>query len=123
MVVIMVCYSCLKEKELCQDGYCEDCHVTYGWDECRSGDYNKRIIRSHDNGWVLCKNNITSRPEVIDVALAAVEALELDFAAVDILWSDEHGPTVLECNTAPGMDGSTVTAYANEFRRIYNERV
>lgn len=43
-------------------------------------------------------------PEVVEIAKAAVKALELDFGAVDILWGDGKA-TVLEVNTAPGVEG------------------
>jgi hypothetical protein len=85
-------------------------------------DDNKRIIRCHDNNWILCRTNVEFNSDVAAVARRAVEALGLDFGAVDVLWHEENGPTVLEVNTAPGIEGSLVVAYANAFRDIYNGR-
>lgn len=82
-------------------------------------DDNKRIIRCHDNNWVLCRTNVEFNSDVTAVARKAIEVLRLDFGAVDVLWHEGNGATVLEVNTAPGIEGSLVTAYADEFKRIY----
>lgn len=41
----------------------------------------------------------------VEVAAKAVEALQLDFGAVDILVGRQHKYYVLEVNTAPGVEG------------------
>jgi glutathione synthase/RimK-type ligase-like ATP-grasp enzyme len=60
-------------------------------------------------------------------AIAAVNALGLDFGAVDIGWnnSNESQPVcILEVNTAMGMkEGSTtVQKYSEAFKRLFEER-
>ena len=85
-------------------------------------DDNKRIIRCHDNNWIHCRTEVRFEDEVIRVARDAIDALGLDFGAVDVLWHEDNGPTVLEVNTAPGIEGNLVVAYANAFRDVYNER-
>ena len=85
-------------------------------------DDNKRIIRCHDNNWIHCRTEVRVEGEVIRAARDAIDALGLDFGAVDVLWHEDSGPTVLEVNTAPGIEGTLVTAYANAFRDVYNER-
>lgn len=87
----------------------------------RNGD--AELIRNHDNGWVFCINRVTyptatTKQELEQVAVLAVERLGLDFAAVDLIV--EKGTNrvyFLEANTRPGLDSPTVTeAYANALR-------
>lgn len=52
-------------------------------------------------------------------ALAAVEACGLDFGAVDIIYNDKQKRSyVLEINTAPGLQGTTLDAYVQAFKDI-----
>lgn len=54
-----------------------------------------------------------------DQARAALEALGLDFGAVDIvLQKDTDIPFVLEVNTAPGLEGSTFNWYVEQLTKI-----
>lgn len=72
-------------------------------------------IRSYDNGWVFCRENI-SLPEIVrKQSIAAVVALGLDFGAVDIAYRDGKA-WVFEINTAPGLDGTTIERYKQYFR-------
>jgi glutathione synthase/RimK-type ligase-like ATP-grasp enzyme len=74
-------------------------------------------IRNHDNGWVFCHEDVSPPQQVIDQSIAACDALELDFGAVDVVWNEYHQKaTVLEVNTAPGLEGATLTAYVNAIR-------
>lgn len=76
-------------------------------------------IRSHQNGWVFARNDINPPDCVREHAIAAVAALGLDFGAVDIIWNQYYQKAyVLEVNTAPGLEGSTVEAYANAIKEI-----
>lgn len=74
------------------------------------------IIRNHENGWVFCRNNIISpSADTIDQARKAILALGLDFGAVDICVTKEGTPTVFEVNTAPGIEGTTLSKYRDFF--------
>lgn len=80
-----------------------------------------RYIRSHARGWCFAFHHLVEKPApqvVLDAGLAAVRALGLDFGAVDIAWSEHSGATVLEVNTAPGIEESSLAAYANAFQRL-----
>jgi hypothetical protein len=73
-----------------------------------------RIGRNYDNGFVFEHLNVTDLPSVAPtenpsfVACAAVQALGLDFGAVDMLYHNLTGiSTVLEVNTAPGTEAET----------------
>ena len=82
--------------------------------ENRPENFNK-YISSHTMGWVFCKNNIKHIDSVKSEAVKAVEALGLDFAAVDVMFYEGEA-YVLEANTAPGITGSTLGNYVNTFR-------
>lgn len=70
------------------------------------------FIRNHDNGWVYCRNDIDSDIFRDALAILAVEALGLDFGAVDIIYNEhENQNYVLEVNTAPGIEGNTLEKY------------
>ena len=78
-------------------------------------------IRSHDNGWVFCRGAMACPMPVLEMAIAAVEGLALDFGAVDIGWNAHHREaTVYEVNTAPGLQGQTLVNYTTAFRALAN---
>lgn len=69
-------------------------------------------IRSHNNGWVFCRQNIQEPTEMRELAIKAIKAVGLDFGAVDIIWNEfENICYVLEINTAPGLDNTTASKY------------
>lgn len=73
-------------------------------------------IRNVDNGWVFCRNNleIANRDELVKQAVLACTISRLDFGAVDVIYNTHQNKYyVLEVNTAPGLEGQTVTIYAN----------
>lgn len=80
---------------------------------------NKYICNT-GNGWIFSRR-LDEYPEQANTeAINAVRALGLDFGAVDLVISSGNGrPYVLEVNTAPGVEGTTVTKYVESFRRIY----
>lgn len=74
-------------------------------------------IRSHENGFIFQHNNLSVPKDVEDQALKAVSAIGLDFGGVDIVWVEKQKRAyILEINTACGLEGATVGAYANGFR-------
>ncbi len=73
-------------------------------------------VRSYANGFVFAKGEALGEVprSVIYNAIQAVEALGLVFGAVDVIFNEKRGQAyVLEVNTAPGLEGSTVDSYAN----------
>ena len=74
-------------------------------------------IRSHDNGWVFCREGIEVPQVVLDTAQSAIAALHLDFGAVDIGYHDKYGVTLYEVNTAPGIEGQTLSNYVALFQK------
>ena len=88
------------------------------WKRKRKGVVADNKIRNWKNGWVYCREGITYKPEMLDLAKAACYYLGLDFGAVDIIYNElEDKYYVLEVNTAPGLTGSTLAAYTNAFTK------
>ncbi len=74
-------------------------------------------IRNHDGGFVFCREGVNVPRKVTDQAKLALEVSGLCFGAVDVLWNAKHQrAVVLEINTAPGLEGSTVISYQNFFK-------
>lgn len=71
-------------------------------------------IRNTANGYVFCRSDIAVPSDCGDLALAAVAALGRTYGAVDIIWQEKTNRCfVLEVNSRPGMEGTTVEKYAN----------
>ena len=77
-------------------------------------------IRSHDNGFIFTRNNVVPSKKRDVLACCACVSLALDFGAVDIIEDKAGEFYVLEVNTAPGIEGQTVTNYAAAFRELGN---
>jgi hypothetical protein len=70
-------------------------------------------IRNLANGWVFCRDGVVRPADLDSSAIAACAALGLDFGAVDVIWNErENKSYVLEVNTAPGLQGTTLENYA-----------
>ena len=73
-------------------------------------------VRNAANGWVYCREAVTPPEDAIGAAVRSVDALGLDFGAVDLGWnSHSRMATVYEVNTAPGLDGTSPDRYARYF--------
>lgn len=76
-------------------------------------------VRNHANGFIYAREGFETPQSVEDQACLAVEALGLDFGAVDIIWNEkEQKPYVLEVNCAPGLTGQTLEGYVNRFKEL-----
>jgi len=79
----------------------------------------ENFIRSHKNGWVFCREGITVSEDLKAIAIQAVNALSLDFGAVDIIYNQhENKYYVLEINTAPALAGTTLDSYVNAITKL-----
>lgn len=83
---------------------------------------NGNHIRNFNNGFVFVRGdtnpyNINYVP-VITSACNALRALGLDFGAFDVLVKSDGSHVILECNTAPGIEGTTLEVYAQALRAI-----
>lgn len=74
-------------------------------------------VRNHQNGFIYARADIQVPEIVMDYAKRVFVASGLDFGAVDVIYSNKTGETyVLEINTAPGLEGTTVEDYETFFR-------
>lgn len=72
-------------------------------------------IRNTANGYVFCRENVTEPPGIRELALKASKVTNSDFRGVDIGYNEKKDQLfVIEVNSAPGMEGSTITEYAQE---------
>jgi glutathione synthase/RimK-type ligase-like ATP-grasp enzyme len=69
-------------------------------------------VRNLANGWVFC-SEIQNIPEGIEeLALKARAVTKSDFVGVDIGYNEKKNFLfVIECNSAPGIEGTNVTRY------------
>lgn len=74
-------------------------------------------VRNLKGGFIFANDGVLAPDVVTDAAKLAVQALGLDFGAVDIGYKD--GSTVCyEVNCAPGLEGSTLKAYTDIFQQF-----
>lgn len=73
-------------------------------------------VRSWKNGFIFARKNVQPNAQRDAASIAAIKSLGLDFGAVDLIVDKEGHYYVLEVNTAPGIEGQTVTNYAKAFQ-------
>lgn len=83
-------------------------------------------VRSHGNGFIYTRNTSSGQPhkeivqpDVIEQAKRAMAVSGLTFGAVDVIYNDNRKQAyVLEINTAPGLEGETISTYATALRNF-----
>jgi glutathione synthase/RimK-type ligase-like ATP-grasp enzyme len=77
-------------------------------------------IRNADRGFVYMREGVELPNEAAgQQAIAALTTLELDFGAVDLIYNQRQEQAyVLEVNTAPGLEGTSVLDYSNMLTRL-----
>lgn len=75
-------------------------------------------IRNHANGWIYARSGVELPEEVSTESSKAVKALGLDFGAVDICTCTSGKVYIFEVNTAPGLQGSTLTNYVEAIQEL-----
>jgi hypothetical protein len=76
-------------------------------------------IRTHRTGFIFQKFDVRVPEDVATQALKAAKASGLDFGAIDVIYNaHEDKAYVLEINTAPGLEGTTVDTYKAEFQKL-----
>lgn len=74
-------------------------------------------IRNHECGWVYTREGVDAPQCVVDQAILFKEVTPLDFGALDIIYNrNQDKAYILECNTAPGLEGQTVSDYVSAFK-------
>lgn len=73
-------------------------------------------VRNHHTGWVYCRENLVPDGRRDKLAIDCVGYLGLDFGACDLIYNErEDKYYILEVNTAPGLEGTTVNKYSDAF--------
>lgn len=82
----------------------------------RSSEGDSRI-RNTANGYVFCRLDIYTPPGVLSQASISMKHFGLDFGAADVLWNEhQQNAYVLEINSAPGLEGTTLDKYVEAFQ-------
>ena len=82
----------------------------------RDAEETDPLIRNIHTGWVYCRDNYIPDPTSIQLAIDAVRVVGLDFGAVDLIYNQHYNQFyILEVNTAPGLEGTTLINYVNAF--------
>ena len=69
-------------------------------------------VRNVNNGYVYCRDGLTPPDGIADLAIRATAACGYQYGAVDIIYNEKRNQCyVLEVNTRPGIEGSTVDKY------------
>lgn len=79
-------------------------------------------IKNHANGYRFKAPQLRLKPDREEAAVAAVQALDLDFGAVDMVVDHDDKAWVLEVNTAPACSPLTATAYVGALASMIEER-
>lgn len=75
-------------------------------------------IRSHSNGWIFARGGVEIPESCKVCATRAIEILELDFGAIDMIITPQGVPKILEVNTAPGLEGTTLESYTDAIQGL-----
>lgn len=80
-------------------------------------------VRNHTTGWVYCRDNFEVPEEAKVLSLNAIKALNLDFGAVDLIYNRHYNQFyLLEVNTAPGLEGTTLINYIKAIKNAITSR-
>jgi len=77
-------------------------------------------VRNFATGYRFRQPRRRLRQDRLDMSVAAVKALGLDFGAVDLLLAEDGNCFVLEVNTAPSCSPLTLSAYAVALKKLAN---
>lgn len=76
------------------------------------------LIRNYDGGWIFKRGDVQPSNTLKTTTIKAVQALGLDFGAVDIAEDQEGNVCVYEVNTSPGIGGETTL---NTYTTVFSE--
>lgn len=78
-------------------------------------------IRNHANGFIFAQENVDVPDDIKEDAISWVSHYGLHFGALDVIHSTDGNWYLLEINTAPGIEGTTLTKYVNAFKEYLND--
>ena len=75
-----------------------------------------RIVKSNRRGWKFSSVRLNIlNANLKATAIKALEAVSLDFAAVDCALSENNDPYIIEINSGPGLEKTTFDKYVEAF--------
>ncbi|MDD2273968.1 MAG: hypothetical protein PHH29_17115 [Desulfuromonadaceae bacterium] len=77
-----------------------------------------RYVRNLNNGWIFSRDNVEYVEGLNEIGIEAVNALGLDFGAVDIITDCNDKLYVLEVNTAFGLEGKTIELVGEALKKL-----
>lgn len=78
-------------------------------------------IRNLANGYVFCRDGIQEPTSIRELAISACSSLGRTQGAVDIIWNEKQDKCyVLEVNSNPGMEGTTLKKYVVAIKEQFN---
>ena len=81
------------------------------------GERNTRV-RNLNNGYVYCRDDLNPPDGIGDLAIRAVQAVGYPYGAVDIIYNAKRDKCyVLEVNSKPGLQGTTLDKYADAIKK------
>jgi glutathione synthase/RimK-type ligase-like ATP-grasp enzyme len=79
-------------------------------------------IRNASNGFVFARMDVQAPEVCLQESVKALAVTGLDFAAMDVIYNERKELAyVLEANTAPGLEGSTIRDYVEEVGKLADE--
>lgn len=78
------------------------------------------IVRSNKRGWKF-SNVKAPKKALVDVSVAALAAIGLEFGAVDCCMDSDGKAWIIEINSGPGLEGTTFNAYVEAFENSLKE--
>lgn len=77
-------------------------------------------VRNLANGFIYAIEDCHPDQKVLDEAIKTIDICNLEFGAVDVIWNEvQQKAYVLEVNTAPGLEGSTIENYKKAFEELF----
>lgn len=74
-------------------------------------------IRNHQNGFIYAHQDVDLPDEIKQQCVDAIIKIGLDFGAVDVIYNEKQNKYyILEINTAPGLQGTTLEKYVQMFK-------
>lgn len=86
--------------------------------EANRGNINHKV-RNLENGYIYKRGDVVAPDDVLQQSIKVVKAIGLDFGAVDIIFNHKQQKAfVLEVNSAPGLEGTTLENYSKAFKEL-----
>lgn len=74
-----------------------------------------------DQGYVFARGGVVMTPEIESLSIAAMQAVGLNYGALDIIEDADHNYYVLEINTSFGLSGTTIQLVGDAIKELIHE--